>query len=116
MFDGNWWNGGCAAPDHGHPVPYRPEDHIRTSLDLAQRVQRGIPHVLIEMHDMLAGGSPRDDSRLLQVRPARQLRRELGVRADVAPMADLSGRAPAPYYYNLGCNVPVYLHIDLTQG
>ena len=30
------------------------------------------------------------------------------------PMEDLlSGRARSLYYYNLGCNVPIYLHIDL---
>jgi hypothetical protein len=27
----------------------------------------------------------------------------------------LSGRARSLYYYNLGCNVPVYLHIDLRK-
>ena len=57
MFDGNWWNGGCCDPDHGHPVPYRMEDHIRANLDLARRVHAKYPKVLIEMHDMLAGGS-----------------------------------------------------------
>ena len=32
------------------------------------------------------------------------------------PMADLrSGRARTLYDYNLGCNVPVYLHIDLRK-
>jgi hypothetical protein len=32
------------------------------------------------------------------------------------PMADLqSGRSRALYYYNLGCNVPIYLHIDLRK-
>ena len=32
------------------------------------------------------------------------------------PMADItSGRGQALYYYNLGCNVPIYLHIDLRK-
>ena len=32
------------------------------------------------------------------------------------PMEDiLSGRAKALYYYNLGCNVPIYLHVDLRE-
>ena len=31
-------------------------------------------------------------------------------------MADLrEGRAAALYYYNLGCNIPIYLHIDLRK-
>jgi len=29
MFDGNWWNGGCWHPDHGHPVPCGREEHMR---------------------------------------------------------------------------------------
>ena len=32
------------------------------------------------------------------------------------PIEDLrSGRAQGLYYYNLGCNIPVYLHIDLRD-
>ena len=43
MFDGNWWNGDCANPDHGHPVPYRMEDHIRANLELASASMPSIP-------------------------------------------------------------------------
>ena len=57
MFDGNWWNGGCLNLTHGHPVPYRMEDHIRANLELARRVHAKYPQVLIEMHDMIAGGN-----------------------------------------------------------
>ena len=38
MYDGNFWNGGCLNPDHGHPVPYTFEDHIRANVDLAARI------------------------------------------------------------------------------
>jgi hypothetical protein len=34
----NFWNGGCLNPDHGHPVPYTFEDHIRANVGLAARV------------------------------------------------------------------------------
>ena len=34
MYDGNFWNGGCLNPDHGHPVPSTFEDHIRANVDL----------------------------------------------------------------------------------
>ena len=44
-------------PNHGHPVPYRMEDHIRANLDLAQRIHAKYPKVLIEMHDMLAAAA-----------------------------------------------------------
>ncbi len=59
MYDGNFWNGGCLNPGHGHPVPYKFEDHIRANVDLAVRIHAKYPRVLIEMHDMIAGGSPR---------------------------------------------------------
>ena len=58
MYDGNFWNGGCLNSDHGHPVPYTFEDHIRANVDLAARIHAKYPRVLIEMHDMIAGGSP----------------------------------------------------------
>jgi len=117
MFDGTWWNGPCVAADHGHPVPYRLEDHIRACLDLAQRVHARYPHVLIEMHDMLAGGST---ERMTPVYYKYGLPgsydENWGFELMWDPMADLrSGRARTLYDYNLGCNVPVYLHIDLRK-
>lgn len=117
MFDGNWWNGGCVSLDHGHPVPYEKEDHIRANLDLAQRVHAKYPKVLIEMHDTIAGGSP---ARVTPVYYKYGLPgsydENWGFELMWNPMDDLKqGRARALYYYNLGCNVPVYLHIDLRK-
>jgi hypothetical protein len=37
---------------------YTFEDHIRANVDLAARIHAKYPHVFIEMHDMIAGGSP----------------------------------------------------------
>ena len=34
MFDGNWYQGGCDDPAHGHPVPFTKEDHMRANLEL----------------------------------------------------------------------------------
>ena len=117
MFDGTWWNGPCTEPAHGHPIPYRMEDHIRACVDLAQRVHARYPNVLIEMHDMLAGGST---ERMTPVYYKYGLPgsydENWGFELMWDPMADLrSGRALTLYDYNLGCNVPVYLHIDLRK-
>jgi hypothetical protein len=117
MFDGNWWNGGCLSTNHGHPVPYRIEDHTRANLDLAQRVHRRYPKVLIEMHDTVAGGSP---ARVTPVYYKYGLPgsydENWGFELMWDPMADLrEARGRSLYYYNLGCNVPVYLHIDLRN-
>ena len=117
MFDGTWWNGPCNDPAHGHPIPYRMEDHMRACLDLARRVHARYPHVFIEMHDMLAGGST---ERMTPVYYKYGLPGSYddnwGFELMWDPMADLkSGRARTLYDYNLGCNVPVYLHIDLRK-
>ena len=117
MFDGNWWNGGCYNTNHGHPVPYRIEDHTRANLDLAQRVHAKYPKVLIEMHDTVAGGSP---ARVTPVYYKYGLPgsydENWGFELMWDPLADLrEARGRSLYYYNLGCNVPVYLHIDLRK-
>jgi len=117
MFDGNWWNGGCWNPNHGHPVPYTMEDHIRANLELARRVHERYPHVLIEMHDMIAGGSvDRYTPVYYKYGLPGSYDDNWGFELMWRPMDDiLSGRARSLYYYNLGCNVPVYLHIDLRD-
>ena len=117
MYDGNWWNGGCLSTNHGHPVPYRIEDHIRANLDLAQRVHAKYPKVLIEMHDPIAGGSP---ARVTPVYYKYGLPgsydENWGFELMWDPLADLrEARGRSLYYYNLGCNVPIYLHIDLRH-
>lgn len=116
MFDGNWWQGGCWNPDHGHPVPYYMEDHIRANVALAQRIHVKYPKVLIEMQDMIAGG------RRNRVTPVYykyglpgSYDENWGFELMWDPYRDLvqEGRALALYYYNLSCNIPLYLHIDL---
>jgi hypothetical protein len=117
MFDGNLWNGGCWNPDHGHPVPYTMEDHCRANVELARRIHARYPQVLIEMHDMIASGTP------LRYTPVYykyglpgSYDENWGFELMWQPMEDiLSGRARALYYYNLACNVPIYLHIDLRD-
>jgi hypothetical protein len=117
MFDGNWYNDGCWNPDHGHPLPYTYEAHCQANLDLARRIHARFPEVLIEMHDMISGGS------MLRYTPVYykyglpgSYDDNWGFELMWQPMEDLlSGRARALYYYNLGCNVPAYLHIDLRD-
>ena len=129
MFDGNWWNGGCSDENHGHPVPYRFEDHMRANVEMAQRIHSKYPEVLIEMHDMIIGGS------FARVTPVYykyglpgSYDENWGFELMWDPLASLlkdqavlkdptykPGKAIPLYYYNLGCNVPIYLHIDLSS-
>jgi len=117
MFDGNWYNGGCWNPDHGHPVPYTMEDHVRANLSLAQRIHRQYPQVIIEMHDMIAGGAQQRYTPVYyQYGLPHSYDDNWGFELMWQPMEDiLSGRARALYYYDLACNVPIYLHIDLRD-
>lgn len=117
MFDGDWWPGACWDRKHGHPVPYMPEDHIRACVELARRVHAKHPGVLIEMHDMLAGGSPaRPTPVYYKYGLPGSYDDNWGLELMWDPMADLrEHRADALYYYNLACNVPLYLHIDLRK-
>jgi hypothetical protein len=117
MFDGNWWNGGCWNPDHGHPVPYTKEDHVRANVELARRIHQEYPDVLIEMHDMLAGGNrQRYTPVYYKYGLPGSYDENWGFELMWEPLEDIrSGRARSLYYYNLGCNVPVYLHIDLRD-
>ncbi|RJP73808.1 MAG: hypothetical protein C4532_03860 [Candidatus Abyssobacteria bacterium SURF_17] len=115
MLDGNAWNDGCWNPNHGHPVPYRFEDHIRANLHIVEQIHQKYPKVLIELHDCLAGGSP---YRMTPIYYKYGLKNSFdenwGFELMWDPFEDLeSGRAKALYYYNMACNIPLYLHIDL---
>lgn len=117
MFDGNWWNGGCWDPDHGHPVPFTIEDQVRACLSLAQRIHARFPKVIIEMHDPVVGGNiPRYTPVYYKYGLPGSYDDNWGFELMWQPMEDIrSGRARSLYWYNLGCNVPVYLHIDLRD-
>jgi len=117
MFDGNWWNAGCWNPNHGHPVPYTKEDHARANLELARRIHRAYPDVLIEMHDAISGGAiQRYTPVYYKYGLPGSYDENWGMELMWQPMEDIrSGRGRSLYYYNLGCNVPLYLHIDLRD-
>lgn len=117
MYDGNWYQGGCEDPTHGHPVPFTKEDHMRANLELARRIHEKYPNVLIEMHDMMMGGMvPRNTPVYYKYGLPGSYDLNWGFELMWNPMDDLtSGRARSLYYYNLGCNVPLYLHIDLRK-
>jgi hypothetical protein len=117
MYDGTGWNGPCSDTTHGHPVPYLQEDHIRNCIELVSRVHKKYPDVLIELHDMLDGGNTR---RMTPVYYKYGLPfsydENWGFELMWKPMEDLKqGRGLAMYYYNMSCNIPVYLHIDLRS-
>jgi hypothetical protein len=117
MFDGNFWNGGCLNPDHGHPVPYRMEDHIRANLELAKRIHAKHPEVFIEMHDMITGGAQfRYTPIYYKYGLPGSYDMNWGFELMWNPMQDIvEGRTTALYYANLASNVPFYTHVNLAR-
>ena len=114
MFDGSGWNGPCLDARHGHAIPYLQEDHIRTCIDLCRRIHAKYPHVLIELHDTLGGGFATKMTPVYYKYGPLSWDENWGFELMWNPMEDLrQGRGLGMYYYNLGCNVPIYLHVDL---
>ncbi|MCC7361251.1 MAG: hypothetical protein IT317_17330 [Anaerolineales bacterium] len=120
MFDGNAWPGECWDPEHGHSVPLTYNEHCAANSELARRIHAEYPDVLIEMHDaIVAGMRTRYTPVYYGYEPPAPDRpgtwdENWGFELMWQPMEEIeSGRARALYYYNLACNVPVYLHVDL---
>jgi hypothetical protein len=124
MFDGTMYHSACWDPNHGHRVPARKPEHAQGMCRLARMVHAEYPHVLIEMHDPMVGGTTVRYTPTYYGHghaPEGELYPQaLGFDSVWAfelmwsPMDDLlSGRAIALYYYNLAYGLPLYIHIDL---
>ncbi len=124
MFDGTMYHGECWDPEHGHRVPARREEHVRSLCRLVRMVHAEYPQVLIEMHDPVVGGqniryaptyyghgrAPESE----EFSEAPGFDSVWAFELMWAPMEDLlSGRAITLYYYNLAYGLPLYIHIDL---
>jgi len=118
MFDEMDWRGPCYDPSHGHPVPTTPLDHVRAVYNLCREVRRRCPGLTIEAHDPVwpwftsiyvptyfGQGFAETDC----------YQENWGFEYMWKCIEDLkSGKALALYYYNLGCNIPLYLHITMA--
>lgn len=114
MFDGTWWNGSCEDFNHGHPIPYLYEDHIDACVEMARRIHVKYPNILIEMHDMINGGHwTRSTPVYYKYGLPGSYDENWGFELMWEPFQHLKDKtALAMYYYNLGCNVPIYLHVN----
>lgn len=118
MFDEMDWRGPCYDPSHGHPVPSTPLDHIEAVYRLAREVRSRCPDVLTEVHDPVWPWS----NALYAPTYFRQGPEGIGCYDENWGfeymwncIEDLkTGKALALYYYNLGCSIPLYLHITMA--
>ncbi|MCS7015638.1 MAG: hypothetical protein NZM42_05885 [Gemmatales bacterium] len=118
MFDEMDWRGPCHDPSHGHSVPSTPIEHIRAVYALAREVRRQCPGLTAEVHDPVWPWA-------VSVYVPTYFGQGFGEQGSYEEnwgfeymwdcLNDLrSGRALALYYYALGCNVPLYLHITMA--
>ncbi len=118
MVDEFDWRGPCHDPSHGHPVPSTPLDHCLAVYWLCSAIRTACPGLTIETHDPVWPWST-----CIYVPTYFQhgfdglgsYDENWGFEYMWDCLNDLkSGRALALYYYNLGCNVPLYLHITMA--
>ncbi len=115
MFDEFDWRGPCYEANHGHPVPSTPEGHVRAICGLIEGMRARYPAVLVEAHDPVWPWSVRyTPTYFRQGFTHNRYQENWGFEFMWNPIADLtSGRAFCLYYYNLGCEIPLYDHITM---
>jgi hypothetical protein len=118
MVDEFDWRGPCFDPTHQHPIPTTPLDHTMAVYRLCREIRRACPGLTIEAHDPVWPWS-----QSIYVPTYFQhgfgetgcYDENWGFEYMWDCLNDLkSGRALALYYYNLACNVPIYLHITMA--
>ena len=118
MVDEMDWRGPCYATHHGHAVPTTPLDHTMAVYSLTEAIRKACPGLTIECHDPVWpwATSIYVPTYFQQGFGDRGLYDEnWGFEYMWDCLNDLrSGRAQALYYYNLACNVPIYLHITMA--
>jgi hypothetical protein len=118
MFDEMDWRGPCCDASHGHAVPSTPLDHVQAVYGLTREVRKQCPGLTIEAHDPVWPWST-------SIYVPTYFQQGFGEKGAYDEnwgfeymwdcLNDLrTGRALALYYYALGCNVPLYLHITMA--
>lgn len=118
MFDESDWRGACYEESHGHEhTPSRAAEHMDAVLDLSKYVHDKYPDILCEVHDPVW---PWNSCRYVQTYYRQgwgetgSYHENWGFEFMWDCINDLkSGKALSTYYYNLGCNIPLYLHINM---
>lgn len=116
MFDSTQFTGKCYDPSHGHSIPATEEEHADAVYDILHAVKQASPKLLIELHDPVTGpGSAHYTPTYLFYTRGHSFDCIWGQEFMWNSMDDLvSGRALSLYYYNLGCSIPIYLHVGLN--
>ena len=118
MFDEMDWRGPCYDASHGHAVPGTPYEHVMAVYSLTREVRRQCPGLTVEAHDPVW---PWHTCIYVPTYFQQGFGKQgmydenWGFEYMWDCLNDLrTGRALALYYYALGCNVPLYLHITMA--
>jgi hypothetical protein len=117
MVDEMDWRGPCHDPNHGHPVPSTHNDHVRAVYALCRELRERNPNLLVECHDPLWPWHTciYVPTYFQQAFKGGAYQENWGFEYMWNCLDDLkSGKALALYYYALGCNIPLYLHITMA--
>lgn len=118
MVDEMDWRGPCHDVEHGHDVPTTATHHLRAVYELCRELKRRCPQLTIECHDPVWPWhtciyAPTYFQQGFGDRGAYE--ENWGFEYMWNCLEDLhSGKALALYYYNLSCNIPLYLHITMA--
>jgi hypothetical protein len=118
MFDEMDWRGPCHDSSHSHAIPSTVLEHVMAVYALTREVRRQCPGLTVEAHDPVWPWStciyvPTYFQQGFGDKGAYD--ENWGFEYMWDCLNDLrSGRALALYYYALGCNVPLYLHITMA--
>lgn len=118
MLDEMDWRGPCYDAAHGHKVPSTPLDHVEAVYALSDEIRKACPSLTTEVHDPVWPWST-------AIYVPTYFRQGFGGLGSYDEnwgfeymwecLNDMkSGKALALYYYALGCNVPLYLHITMA--
>ena len=117
MFDEMDWRGECVHPNHSHTEPATASDHANAVCDLAKHIKNKYG-ITVEVHDPVW---PWNSAVYTPVYWRQGFGEEgsyqenWGFEFMWECINDLqTGRALSLYYYNLSCDIPLYLHINMS--
>lgn len=116
MFDFLAAHPPCHDPAHGHEVPLTRQGHAEGLIEVMRNVKKEFPGILIEAHDRIGSGYQDYHPLYYQYDPSSTFDENWGFEYMWDSYLDLiSGKAISLYEYNLACEIPLYLHINIGQ-
>lgn len=117
MLDEMDWRGECFSDKHGHKVPATAVDHANAVCDLAKHLKNK-HHITVEVHDPVWTWNSAVYTPVYWRQgfgEAGSYQENWGFEFMWECIDDLkTGKALSLYYYNLSCDIPLYLHINMS--